>query len=218
MAKQLDGQRVGLLTVISISPDEGVKRRWVCRCDCGTTKTVQENHLVAGAIKSCGCLRHRRPANWSHGRHGSPEWRTWINMRDRCYRKGNKAFRYYGKRGIRVCERWKQFANFFADMGEKPSPKHTLERIDVNGDYCPENCIWTDWKSQERNRTNNRLIEYNGETRCLSEWAELLGFEVHTLLSRLDRGGWSIHESFTTPIGAVNRGHFKKGHPYGKHA
>lgn len=133
----------------------------------------------------------------------TPEYRAWKRLTDRCYNPKCAAFENYGGRGITVCDRWRGpqgFQNFLADMGEKPNPKHlfSLERIDNNKGYSPENCRWATYQEQARNTRWNRLITYNNETLCLEEWATRLGMKSATLAQRLKR--LPTHEAFTQPI------------------
>lgn len=126
------------------------------------------------------------------------EYETWSGMIKRCYTQAHRAYANYGGRGIAVCDRWREsFENFHADMGDRPAGL-SIDRIDNNGNYEPSNCRWATCKQQSRNTRKARLITLNGETRCLTEWAELTGIKAITLLFRLDRG-WSIEKAFTTP-------------------
>jgi len=120
-------------------------------------------------------------------------------MWGRCINENHRFYANYGGRGITVCSKWKTFAGFLEDMGERPFCME-LDRIDNNGNYCKENCRWVSPKEQSRNKRNNRLIEYKGETRCLVEWAEIIGIRRETLSRRLHLG-WSIEKAFTTNVG-----------------
>jgi hypothetical protein len=163
-----------------------------CRCACGREVVVQHRNLMSGNTKACGCV-HRK-----HGRNDTPEHRVWRKMRERCSNPNAAGFTNYGGRGIRVCERWAEFANFFADMGERPSPQHTIERIDVNGDYAPENCRWATNAEQQQNRRDNVRLTYGGETHSLTEWARRRGLNAATLYGRLHRG-WPVEAILETP-------------------
>jgi hypothetical protein len=134
-----------------------------------------------------------------HGKSGSPEYRSWAKMRRRCRDTKDNRYPRYGGRGITVCERWENFELFLADMGPKPTQKHTIHRKDNDLNYEPGNCCWADIKTQERNRSNNRLLTVSGETKCLSEWAEGIGADMKTLWQRLHRG-WSPERTVSTPI------------------
>lgn len=129
----------------------------------------------------------------------SRTYKSWSEMRYRCQNKYNKAYPYYGGRGITVCKRWNIFINFLTDMGECPEGM-SLDRIDNNGNYEPSNCKWSTRKQQQRNIRSNRTLTYKGITMCLSEWSEYLGISQNTLTSRLVNQGWPVEKAFSTPI------------------
>lgn len=126
-------------------------------------------------------------------------YKAWWTMRERCSSPTSQKWHLYGARGIRVCERWRKFVNFLADMGERPSPMHTIDRIDPNGNYEPSNCRWATQTEQQRNRRNNFIVEFNGERMCIAEWAERTGIKQGTLGYRI-RSGWSIERALTEPV------------------
>ncbi len=146
-----------------------------------------------GATRSCGCLRR------THGLIQTREYGAWEGLRNRCNNPTNHAYRRYGGRGIKVCERWDSFENFLADMGPSPDGM-SIDRIDNNGPYSPENCKWSTSKEQNRNRRDNRLITYKGQTKCLAEWAESTGISADTLGVRLDKLDWPIECALTKPV------------------
>lgn len=135
---------------------------------------------------------------WRHGMHRSPTYNVWVGMKNRCFNKNNPAYSRYGGRGISVCERWLFFLNFLADMGEKPDDL-SLERTDNDKGYSPENCVWANRTTQGRNKRNNHLLEYNGESMPVSAWAERYGLKNFTLLARL-RKGWTTEAALTLPL------------------
>jgi hypothetical protein len=170
-------------------------------CECGTEKMVLLHNLVRGNSKSCGC------AQVNPGTHGetsggpSPEYRVWGQMKDRCSNRKNKYYNDYGGRGIYVCAEWRDdFTSFLRDMGRRPSPRHRLERKDNDGPYRKDNCVWATEVEQGRNKRNNVLLTFRGETLCLSAWAEKLGLRYNTLLMRLRRG-WSTERVLGHAIG-----------------
>lgn len=160
------GQKYGRLTVISCA---GLYKRynwWKCRCDCGKEKTVRSSRLVGGTTTSCGCYRteiNRATGkkvgglNKIHGAKGTPEYTCWRGMMQRTNDPNHEHYKYYGGRGIKVCKRWKEFANFLADMGPKPKGK-TLDRFPNNdGNYEPGNCRWASWKEQASTRRRRKV-------------------------------------------------------------
>lgn len=183
---------------------------WECVCRCGKTKEVRGNHLLKGLVQSCGCLQKETMARngkgtRTHGKTGSVEHRAWIAIKQRCCDQNSESWNNYGGRGIKICDRWMSFDNFIKDMGMRPSPKHSINRKDNNGDYTPCNCEWAVAKVQQRNKRTNRLITYKGVTRCIAEWAEVTGLHKVTIKLRLDRG-WSTQRTLTTPSMRSGRG------------
>ena len=201
------GKRFGKLVVIGYAgrqlPKPSSKQErtfWWCRCDCGNVSKVVGNKLRRGSVVSCGCYKNAMigKASATHKRTGQPTHRSWVRMMSRCRNPRNNKFASYRGRGITVCKRWHSFAAFLEDMGERPSTKHSIDRIDPNGNYEPGNCRWATSREQNRNRRDNRLFTLHGETLCLAEWAERIGSHGTTITDRLARG-WSIELALTTP-------------------
>lgn len=203
------GTRYGRLVVLeetlaSICPSGQTKRRFQCKCDCGTILEVRLASLRRGHTESCGCLQKERAAVSSlrHGLSTSSEHGIWAAMLSRCHNPKSHAFHLYGRRGIVICERWrKSFEAFYADMGPRPSPNHSIDRIDGNKGYCLENCRWTTWTIQQRNRRNNRLLTLDGRTLCMSAWADKTGISSCTIHYRLKRG-YTVEQALTMPLHA----------------
>jgi len=193
----LTGRAFGLWTVLAEAP-RGTHnlRRWQCRCECGIEKAVYQCHLVGGRSASCGCERRakvvRKTLKHGAARKGqkTAEYTCWRGMLARCYNSKERAFPDYGGRGISVCDRWREsFDNFLADMGSRPEGK-SIDRIDVNGPYAPENCRWADSQTQARNKRNSRRLSFGGRDLTIPEWAEVTGIPAPTLYGRLAKG-WS---------------------------
>lgn len=178
--------------------------RWLWRCTCGALRIIVASNVKGGHAKSCGCLERetttaaRRARRITHGGRTRPEYRVWNAMRGRCENPTDHAYRHYGGRGILVCERWRKFANFFADMGERPSGM-TLERIDNDKGYSPDNCKWATRIEQANNTRRNRMLTLNGQTMNVSDWARHLGIPYGRLNTRLNELGWSEERALTTP-------------------
>lgn len=154
MSKTLIGLVFGRLTVSSQAESKNKRKHWLCRCSCGGQKTVSTNGLKTGAVKSCGCLaiEHSALLNKKHGLHKTPEYKVWQGIKRRCYFKSSRNFKYYGGRGITMCSEWvKSFESFLKDVGHRPSKQHSIDRIDVNGNYEPSNCRWSLVSTQRHN-------------------------------------------------------------------
>lgn len=196
------GKQYGDWTVIALD-HVGAGAFWRCRCKCGRESVVRGTALRNGHSPRCAdCARHERhkPARHGHARTGkvSAEYRTWQQMIQRCTNQKTKAYRDYGARGVSVCERWLSFANFINDMGHKPTPSHTIERNNTNGNYEPGNCRWATRLEQGANTRKNRVITINGETLILAEWLRRIGITHGTFRSRMVRG-MSLEAALTTP-------------------
>lgn len=192
--------RLLVLRYVGISEDHN--SCWECACDCGNTVTVKRHYLMRKLKRSCGCVvKEQIESITTHG-HATggkltSEYATWMTMKARCGNPKSKSYPSYGGRGIKVCERWKDsFENFFSDMGAKPSRSHSIHRVDNDGDYTPDNCVWATGVEQGLNKRNNVLITAFGESLPVSEWSRRTGIGYQTLHGRLRRG-WS-HEKIVT--------------------
>lgn len=174
------GSRYGLLTAISEVDVEGGSR-WLFMCDCGNHTTPDPNNVLSGNTASCGC----RSGGRTHGRSNSSEYTCWETMIQRCTNPSCPSFRNYGGRGIAVCDRWRAFENFLADLGPRPSMKHSLERIDNDKGYAPGNVVWATRREQQRNRRNTSRVTLHGRQVLLIEACEEAGIHRDTVLGRL---------------------------------
>ena len=162
---------------------------------------VPATNLITWRKISCGCLESAVKHGHAAGGIISRTYKSWYGMKTRCYNPRQRQYKDYGGRGIKVCDRWlHSFENFLEDMGERP-PGTTLERMDNDGDYCPENCKRATRVEQGNNTRTNKWITYEGETLTLHQWSTRLGINPGTLYSRLRSPGWSVEKAFTKPIG-----------------
>lgn len=205
--KDRAGQRFGSLVVLALYGFSKTRKHsfWKCRCDCGIQINVSANSLVSSNTKSCGCTKNARisEANTTHGHtrnQKSPEYITWLSLRSRCRNTKDKNWPDYGKRGIRVCQRWiNSFVNFYHDMGRRPSPTHSIERKKNSGNYTPTNCKWATPKEQGCNKRNNVWLTLGERTEIMSEWSRITGIRRLTLRRRKQLG-WTDEQAITTPL------------------
>lgn len=194
--KDLTGMKFGRWTVVEcVGKDKRHNSLWGVVCDCGNKRILRTADLTSGRSRSCGCLNRElsAEANKTHGMGYTPTYNVWQHMKKRCYNPNSDSYHNYGGRGIRICERWlNSFENFLEDMGECPEG-YSIDRIDNSGHYTPDNCRWATRSEQSRNKRNNTLITYKGETLCIAEWAERLGVR-HSTISTRYRKGWTIEE------------------------
>ncbi len=198
--KDLTGKKFGRLTVEGYdhSARHG-QTYWRCRCECGGLKIVRASHLKTGNVTSCGCVHPRR----THGGSKSRLYAIWNGMKGRCLNSNNPEFARYGGRGITICDLWRDsfwafqswaIANGYADG-------LSIDRVDNNGNYCPENCRWATAREQANNTRKTRLLTYNGETHSVSEWARILGVGQSTLNMRLNKYKWSVYDTLSKGVG-----------------
>jgi len=190
----LTNRKFGRWTALERTSD---MRYWKCVCECGNTGIIFGSSLTTGSSRSCGCFKIERTkeTNTKHGLSKSVEFATWSRMKARCSNENIDKYKSYGGRGIRVCDRWMEFENFYKDMGKRPEGK-TLDRIDVNGDYCPENCRWSTWYEQDYNKRDTVRLTYNGMTKTLPEWSEITGINTKNLMNRIVRK-WTVERTLT---------------------
>lgn len=197
----LTGQRFLRLIALNIWFRKDKKIYWKCACDCGKFVAVEGGCLRDKKTKSCGCYQQERRGKSSitHGKSETVEYFIWTDLFSRCYNKKRAAYKNYGGRGIKICKRWHNFENFLADMGERPDPKLTLDRIDNNKGYCKNNCRWATVKQQAHNKRCTVYIMYKGKKRVLTELEKELGFKYRTLYQRLFKYKWPRNKAFTEP-------------------
>lgn len=174
------------------------------QCSCGAVKETRIQHVLSGRVQSCGCLHHEiitenaRVRSTKHGKYGTAVYAIWNSMNSRCRNPHARAYKDYGGRGIHVCDRWKQFENFYEDMGDPPAGM-SLDRINNEAGYSKENCRWANYETQSNNKRSNVLITYEGVTQTISQWAKQLGMPRSPLYDR-KRAGWSDTDILTKPI------------------
>ena len=199
----LSGKVFGRLVVVSRSysqrtPNGSLKTYWQCICDCGAVVRVRAEALRNKGTRSCGCLA-RELSSVKHSTHRqskSPTYNTWRAMIERCNSKGNTHYRYYGGRGITVCEDWLKYENFLRDMGSRPDGL-SIERINNDLGYSKENCKWATAVDQSRNTTRSVLIEWGGVVRNRCDWARIIGITSEALAVRIRK--WGLNKAMTTP-------------------
>lgn len=202
----LAGQTFTKLTVVSRAPNKGKHVIWHCECSCGNQAFVSSTHLRSSHTVSCGCYRSEktRERRTIHGLKDHPLYSTWKNLKKRCLNPNNDNYKYYGGRGITLCKEWvNSFPNFLKDVGEKPSPEHTLDRIDTNKGYNPSNCKWSTREEQVNNTRKNLYITHNDATLTCAQWSRKLNINYGTLISRI-RKGWTAHDALTRPVKKYN--------------
>lgn len=210
------GQRFGRLAVVSAASGMSGQRWWKCRCDCGALRVYSTGQLNFGRMRSCGCLaREKSLARFTtHGHAASGRSSTyivWAGMLARCRNRRNPKYSYYGGRGILVCDRWLEFENFLADMGERPSTRHSIDRFpDNNGNYEPGNCRWATRAEQMRNTRVTTTVTFGGETLSLSDWCTRLAVNYHTVKTRINVLGWPPAQALgLEPVTSAKRGVYR---------
>ncbi|WP_124965859.1 hypothetical protein [Trabulsiella odontotermitis] len=204
----LVGKKFGRLTPLCLHGKRGRQNVWLCKCDCGNEHLATASLLNCGAVTSCGCAKSEPKHGELVGGTVSSEYICWSNMKQRCQNDRNPEYKNYGARGISVCDRWRDsFETFLSDMGRKPTPDHSIDRIDVDGDYEPSNCRWTTIKKQNDNKRQSVMITAFGETLSVTSMAKKYGINPTTLSYRL---------KFVSPEHALTKTKYKRG-AYAQH-
>ncbi len=195
------GDEHNLLTAVAFSEMTKDGARWSFDCKCGETKVIRASDVIAGRQKSCGCLSVTHGA--ARGGKVTPEYMSWRAMLQRCEDPNATGYENYGGRGIKVCERWHDFAAFFADMGNRPSPDHSIDRLENDLGYEITNCRWATTLEQNQKKRSLVMLTVDGETTFLADWARRSGIPVATLWVRVQRLKWSHKKAVTTPVRAM---------------
>jgi hypothetical protein len=199
--KDITGQRFGRLVVLRREGKNiSEQATWRCLCDCGKETVVAGITLRKKIVVSCGCYHAEvtKKLFTTHGHSQTGIYRSYKEMVRRCTKPGHIEWATYGGRGIKVCERWMVLENFIADMMATWKEGLSIDRINPDGDYCPENCRWATSIEQNNNKRNNVRVEYNGETLTLAQWARKLGMSLQAFRDRL-KNGWTVKEAIETP-------------------
>jgi hypothetical protein len=216
MRKVIDlaGKKFGRLIVIKRNGYlYGNRVAWLCKCECGKLHTVLGASLKSGNTRSCECLRNEiaskgieeRTRIHGEGKNRTLEYNSWTSMRQRCLSLNHPGYKDYGGRGIHICERWGEYENFLSDMGRRPTPQHTLERVNNNKGYSPSNCKWATKKEQANNARSNTLITYNGKTMTLAMWSDESGIPGGRIRKRIS-SGWTLKAALYKPLRKTSRG------------
>ena len=220
--KDITGSDFGYWHVVSRAPnDKDGNTYWNCQCVCGTERVISGHNLRRGYTTNCGCMT-KKLLSESHIKHGGSSiyatsentklYKVWNSMRSRCKNETSQSYSYYGGRGINICEEWdnsfEAFRKWSLDNGYKIGL--TIDRINVNGDYCPENCRWVDRVTQANNTTRTRYVTYNGETRTIKEWSEITGINYNTLVGRLYRYHWPVEDALGIKVWGAYHGDKEK--------
>ena len=198
----LTGQKFGRLTVVRFDHKENGRKYYLCQCDCGNFKIVSNHSLKSGNTKSCGCLHkeiliQRNKDNRVHHPENERLLRIWRAMLHRCYKETDEHYDYYGGRGIKVCDDWHDFEAFQKwALVNGYADNLTIDRLDGNKDYCPENCSWATMTVQNNHKSDTKWLTYKGKTQSLSDWCRELGLDYFRTKTRLNSLGWSVEDAF----------------------
>lgn len=196
----ITGKKYNKLTAIDrVENSKNGKTRWLCLCECGNKTIVSGSNLKNGLVKSCGCLSHEHSWNRYVEDNSKRLYSVWCGIKGRCKNKNNPSYKNYGGRGITICEEWENFLTFESWSYKNGYKENmTIERNDVNGNYCPENCCWIPKNKQASNRRTCYKIEYNGQIVNLSDLCEKLGLNYKRVHNRIHKLGWSVEKAIST--------------------
>ena len=198
----LTGQKFGRLTVVRFDHKENGRKYYLCQCDCGNFKIVSNHSLKSGNTKSCGCLHkeiliQRNKDNRIHHPENERLLRIWRAMLHRCYKETDEHYDHYGGRGIKVCDDWHDFETFQKwALANGYADNLTIDRLDGNKDYCPENCSWATMTVQNNHKSDTKWLTYKGKTQSLSDWCRELGLDYFRTKARLNSLRWSVEDAF----------------------
>lgn len=202
--KDLTGNKYGKLTVICRAPNQGRRTMWYCECDCGNTAVVRSENLQSGNSKSCGCIEKEHHNSIKHGMSGSRLDRIFNCMKQRYYNPNNAEYYLYGARGIDICEEWLNDRTAFFEWANKngyrenaTQAENSIDRIDTNKGYSPDNCRWADAYVQANNTRKNIYYEWNDEVHTITEWSRIVGINSGTIYKRINCLGWTLEEALT---------------------
>lgn len=196
----LIGKKFNRFTIIKRDKNRNQLKYFICKCDCGTIKSIRLSNLKNGHTKSCGCLKSEINSKngklrmTTHGETHTRLYNVWTSLRRKCYNKKNDHYKWYGARGIIVCDEWLEKYDNFRDWALKNgySDKLTIDRIDNNGNYTPANCRWATMKEQSNNRRSNVNITYKGQTKNITQWSEYTGISIYALRRKIKQNNYSI--------------------------
>lgn len=197
----ITGEKFNLLTVVKrLKNATDGSSVWLCKCECGKFTEVRGKNLKNGAVKSCGCL-NKNFTTKTHGMSNTPIYNIWSSMKARCLYEKSCSYPRYGARGITVCDEWKNSFESFYEWALKSGYKKglTIERIDNDGNYCPENCTWISHKKQCSNRRTNVVFEHNNQSHTLAEWCEILNLDYKLIHNRIYKLNWNFEKAISIP-------------------
>jgi len=203
--KDLTNQKFNRLTVLKLAPKQKHKVAWLCKCDCGKTTIVLATNLTGNRTRSCGCLKMEKllQRSTTHNQRHTKIYEVWKTLKQRCLNPNNKFYFRYGGRGITVCEDWKNNFTSFYEWSMKNGYKEglSIDRIDNNGNYCPENCRWTDKLTQANNTRTNHYITFRNQTKTIAEWSRHFNLPYGNIQGKLIRNNYDAEKAFS---GLVN--------------